>query len=205
MLPIIIGGVALAATGYGIAKFFEDNNCYKYKDLREDSFLDDESDDIHPSAQSDKHDISPEAKEVITIFEKAKYELYRVSLSELQTALGEIKNFDGKFDIDSDVITDRQYNFVTMNDDVKVELTKYTEILTMTQKYINDNLDTLDTIIIGSDDFSTYGDADKEFINNLENIRNFVKIATNSNMTVDGHTMRREVKRAFAKLQTMVE
>ncbi len=196
MLPLVLGGVALATIGYGVAKLFEDDCESSYRESRSKN-------ENSPDEEID--DISPEAKEVITLFKKVKSELYRVSLSELHTALDEIQNLKSKFDIDSDVIVDGQYNFATISDDVKAEFVKYAEILTMTQKYIDTNLNKLDTIIISSNDFTAYGDDDKEFITNLENIRNLVVIATNSNMTVDGETISREVKRAFAKLQMIVE
>jgi len=197
MLPLVLGGVAMATIGYGVAKFFEDN-C-------EGDFRNNHSTNENPSDE-EKDEMSPETQEVmeaITKFEKAKSELYKTSLKELGTALSELSNF-GR-DLGMVIrISDCQYNFAAVNDDVKAEFEKYAEILTMTQKYIDNNLDILDTIIISSNDFTTYGDEDKKFVINLENIRNLVEVATTSNMTVDGFTIGREIKRAFGKLETLI-
>lgn len=198
MLPLVLGGVALAATGYGIAKLFEDDcDC---------SFGNNHTNNENPHDEQ-KDEMSPETQEMmesITIYEKAKSELYRVSLKELETALGELNNFTRDVGKVAHTV-DFQYNFTTIKDDIKEEFEKYAEILTMTQKYIDTNLDKLDTIIIDSNDFTAYGDDDKEFITNLENIRHLVEVATTSNMTLDGENISREVKRAFAKLETMIK
>lgn len=205
MLPLVLGGVALATIGYGVAKLFEEDKCEEYRYNKDDDSSSSykELDDIRLAKRYDECDILPEAKEVIDGFENAKNELYRISLRELGTALDELINFGRELGMVLR-LGDCQYNFTAVSDEVKTEFEKYAEILTMTQKYIDNNLDKLDTIIISSNDFSTYSDDDKEFITNLENIRNLVEVATNSNMTVDGCTIGREVKRAFGKLESLI-
>jgi glycosyltransferase involved in cell wall biosynthesis len=73
MLPFILGGVALAVTGYGIGKFFEDE----------------------VSCRSSKADLS----DVMDRYEDIKSKLCEVNLKELQLALKEIENFEKSDDI----------------------------------------------------------------------------------------------------------
>lgn len=198
MLPFIIGGVALAATGYGVAKLLEDD-C-----SRGDGYSHNAEEGKEPSSHKETEENSPLCSNIIEIFENTKAELYRVSLKELQTALGEIKGFKKDLDIQIDTSKEEYYNFTTISDETKEIIAKYVEILQQTQKYINDNLDTLDTIIISSNDFATYSDEDKVFVESLVNLCVCIDKATKSKMTLDGETIGREVQRAFGKLQQIV-
>ncbi len=227
MLPLmILGGVALTATGYGLKKFVEDDdNREKIADslIRQYDWIDDADrktqkffDKLQDKVENffdgnaknieldDENELLPEVQEAIEILQIAQNELYRTSYRELQTAINELKNFGRDLD---DILycgATNRYNFTAMSEEVKQEIVKFAEILTMTQKYINDNLDTLDTIIISSNDFTTYGDADKEFIVKLEILNHTIDVATRSKMTLDGETITREVKRAFGKIETLI-
>lgn len=229
MLPLVLGGVALAATGYGLKKFFEDDdNREKLTDslMRQYDWIDEADrktqnffDKLQDKVENffdgnpknievelnDEDELLPEVREAIEILQTAQYELYRTSYRELQTAINELKNFGRDLD---DILyfggTNR-YNFTAMSEEVKQEIVKFAEILTMTKKYIDANLDKLDILIVSSNDFTTYGAEDKEFVLKLETLNHTINVATQSNMTLDGENITREVKRAFGKLQTMIE
>ena len=53
MLPLVLGGVALATIGYGVAKFFEDTceDDFRDTDSTNENPPDEEIDDISPESQ----------------------------------------------------------------------------------------------------------------------------------------------------------
>ena len=196
MLRYILGGVALAATGYGVKKYLEsDINIFdtfsKYEQKAE------HNDNLQSQILS-------ELKEPIEKFEKSLNNLYSGVLKELRTAVNEIDNLSkDEFCVDFK-LSQKNYNFTCANDETVQSFNKYTEILINVEKYILKHLDTLDTIIISSNDFAKYSKEDKELIQELIYIHKIVDNINNHEITSDGITISREVKRAFGKLEGIV-
>jgi hypothetical protein len=97
IIRYVLGGVALAATGYGLKRYIEDeiaiNSLYKGYDKK--STKDDEDEKpIHVDLYSDEFEVLPELKEVIEKYKDAKRELRQNSLKELKSAISEINNID---------------------------------------------------------------------------------------------------------------
>ena len=196
MLRYIIGGVALAATGYGVKKYLEsDINIFdtfsEYEGKRE------------PSDDSQSETLS-ELKEPIEKFKKSLNDLYSGVLKELRTAVNEIDNLSkDEFCVDFE-LSQKNYNFTCVNDETVQNFNKYNEILVNVEKYILKHLDTLDTIIISSNDFARYSKEDKELIQELIYIHKVVDNINNHEITPDGIIISREIKRAFGKLEGIV-
>ena len=200
MLRYVLGGVALAATGYGVKKYFENdlsifdtfkNSTSEYEKKRE--YYDDS-----------QGEILSELKQPIERFEKSLNNLYGEVLKELRTAVSEIDNLSkDEFCVDFE-LSQKNYNFTCVNDETVQNLNKYTEILVNVEKYILKHLDTLDTIIISSNDFTKYSKEDKELIQELIYIHKIVDNINNHEITSDGITISREVKRAFGKLEGII-
>jgi hypothetical protein len=185
MLPFILGGVALAVTGYGMAKLFEDDvPCLKSS--------------IDSYSQSDSTD-------VMDRFEDVKSKLCEVTLKELQTAFNEIKNLEKDIEISICKPIENQYNFLTLNDDVQDVLDKYITMLEDTQSFIDIQLDKLDELIMKSNDYETYSDEEKEFVQKLIDLNNIIVETTQSKITLDGETIARDVKRAFGKIEVVLK
>ena len=120
MIPFIIGGVALAVTGYGIAKLFEDDvPCLK------DDF-----------SQSD-------LSEVIDKSENVKSKFCEKTLKELETAFKERKNIE----ISIRKPIENQYDFLISNDDLQDVIDKYITILEDTQNFMDTQLDKLQMVL----------------------------------------------------------
>lgn len=171
MLPFIVGGIALAATGYGVRKYLEEDankqiNFYDLKKKYKEYF--------YSNTQDDKN-------------------LLNRSLRELQTALNEIKNLD--INIASAIFLDK---------DAKKPSKNYMSILMDAQSYIETNLDKLDTIIISSNDYTTYSDEDKNFVKEHVELLCNIEKATKLEMSFEDEDVSREVKRAFAKIQRAI-
>lgn len=98
----------------------------------------------------------------------------------------------------------KKYNFVSINDDIKASFESYTAILLNIKEHIDIELDKLDEILLKSNDYSSYSDEEKLFIQKLVNIQVTVDTATQSKMTLDKELFTREVKRAFKKLESVL-
>lgn len=196
MLRYIFGGVALAATGYGVKRYLEsDINIF-------DTFSEYEKKREH--SDNSQSEILSELKEPIDKFENGLNNLYSGVLRELRIAVNEIDNLSkDEFCVDFE-LSQKNYNFTCVNDETVQNLNKYTEILVNVEKYILKHLDTLDTIIISSNHFTKYTREDKELIQELIYIHKIVDNINNHEVTSDGITISREVKRAFGKLEGIV-
>lgn len=232
MVPFIIGGIALAATGYGVKKYLEnDDNRNKVIDKLDDAYdwldkteqkgleffdnLEKKVDDHFDNKRKRKKDdilyvdlsdndesyILPELKEYVEKFESATRKLYNSSLLDLQTALNEIKGLERDLHLPSLSLRGKKYNFVSINDDIKTSFESYTAILLNIKEHIDVELDKLDEILLKSNDYSSYSDEEKSFIQKLVNIQVTVDTATQSKMTLDKEHFTREVKRVFKKLE----
>jgi len=179
MLPFIVGTIALAATGYGVRKYLEEDaneqtNFYDLKNKYKEHFYSNAQDDSYMSSTNDKN-------------------LLNRSLRELQTALNEIKNLD--INIASPIFLDK---------DAKEPSKNYMSILMDAQSYIETNLDKLDTIIISSNDYTTYSDEDKNFVKEQVELLCNIEKATKLEMSFEDEDISREIKRAFAKIQRVI-
>lgn len=191
MIPFIIGGIALTATGYGVAKLLEDEcNC----DKKSDSYFVD--------LDNEKND--PKIDELIEKFELAKLELYNTSFIELKMALSEIENLDKEITITTLKLEEAIYSFKELTDDIKQNFEKYTDILYKTKDYINFKLDYLDSIIVNESNYEKYNKEDKELVDEL--IKSFIlidKIAI-SEISNDKLDISRKVKSGFTKIEKII-
>lgn len=202
MIPFIIGGVALAATGYGLAKLLEDD-CSNNRNInhgfdKNDKELEERTKPFHVNLYDDEE---AQIDEVIEKYELAKIELYNTSLMELRTALGEIENFDREIFIPTLAFEQKVYPFEHLTDEIKQSFKKYTNILQKTKEYVDGKLDTLDSIIISENNYENYSDDDKKLVDELIQLCTLVDKATQSRMTNDNVNISREVNRGFAKIE----
>jgi len=189
MVKQLLGGVALAATGYGLKRYFGE------KSHKEDA-------DVFMDADNTR-EVLAELEEVLNNYIEAKATLYNNTLRELKTALFEIKNLDKEFLLPNlDFI--QKYDFKTVHSETLEYFEEFTQILQDAKLYIVRHLDKLDTIIISSNDFSTYSQEDKKFVENLTDLSIAIEKIDNYKMTYDKLTISREVKRGFGKVKAMV-
>ncbi|MDD5399568.1 MAG: hypothetical protein PHQ93_00060 [Sulfurimonas sp.] len=206
MVKQLIGGVALAATGYGVKRYFED--CCVINGLINDT-LDKNSNEEDKGHSffvdlSNYKDVLPELKEAIDKYVDVKVKLFNGSLRELRTALLEIKNLDKELVITNIELVEK-YDFKFFHNETLKNIEKFTQILQKTKHYIDKHLDSLDTIIISSNDFTTYSEEDKKFVENFAYLCTTIDKIDNSKMTYDKMTISREVKRGFGKVETIID
>lgn len=205
MLPFILGGVALAVTGYGIGKFLEEDEKENVDNqkmgLEVRKLL--EANNLYPFNFIDK-DSSTDLSDVMVIFEDTKSKL-ETTLKELQLALKEIKNLEKDFDISIYEANDNQCDSLILSDDIVNQIDKYIGILEDTQNFIPSELDKLDELIIKSSDYEVYSQEEKEFVKNLIDLNNMIVNVSSSKITADGETIARDVKRAFGKIEVVLK
>lgn len=200
MLRYILGGVALAATGYGVKKYFE-NDLSIFDTFKNSSSEYEQKTNYSDNSQSE---ILSELKEPIEKFENSLNNLYNGVLKELRIAVNEIDNLSqDEFCINFEA-SYKSYDFTSVNDEIIESFNKYVEILGNVEKYILKHLDTLDTIIISSNDFTKYSKEDKELIQELIYIYKIIDRINYQEITSDGETISREIKRAFGKLEGII-
>ena len=187
MIPFIIGGVALAATGYGVAKLLEDDCSYNQD-------TENETEPFYVDAED----------EVIEKYKLAKIQLYNTTLIELRTALAEINNLNKNIAITSLNFEKVVYPFEELTDDIKQSFEKFTNILYNTKDYINSKLDSLDLIIVNESNYEKYSDDEKFLVDNLMKISNLVDKVTQTQTTINKVDISREVKRGFEKIEKII-
>ncbi len=208
MIRYVLGGVALAATGYGLKRYIEDEIAINslYKGYDKNSTKDDEDEKpIHVDLYSDEFEVLPELKEVIEKYKDAKRELRQNSLKELKSALSEINDIDTatqRIIANFDYI--ERYDFKSYSDELIKEFEHYAKILQDTKNYIDKYFDKLDTIIIATQDYQNYSDEDKKLVDTFLSICTILDKIDNRNITDDKETIVREVKRAYAKINTII-
>lgn len=222
MIPFIIGGVALAATGYGVAKLLEDEYPSRGSAMDESSkkllkeWLDDGYEELKKEVEEyptqeftvnlDEKAYEPEEDESLGQYDLAKIELYNTTFIELTTALKEIQNLPQEVHTPERLkFAQTIYPFEKVSEELEKDFDKHTEILQNAKQYIDSKLDTLDVIIINGTDFEKYSDDDKKLVQNLVEIFKLVNHAVWAKTTNDGVSIAREVKRAFSKVETLVE
>lgn len=205
MLPFILGGVALAVTGYGIGKFLEEDEKENVDNqkvgLEVRKLL--EANNLYFYSSKDK-DSSTDFSDVMDRFEDIKSKLSKTTLKELNTALFEIKNLEKDSEILVSESNDNQYDSLTLSDDMKNEVDKYITVLNKAQSFISIELDKLDELIMKSNDYEVYNDEEKEFVGKLIYLNNIIVKAIQSKITLDGETIARDVKRAFGKIEVVL-
>lgn len=229
MIPFIIGGVALAATGYGVAKLLEDDcNCSKsiensfdryekgiddfFNDVNskvDKAFEDDKKSDEKTEpfyVELDEQAYEPQEDESLGKYDLAKIEIYNTTFIELATALKEIENLPEDVHIpDRLKFAQTIYPFEIISDELNEDFNNHTQILQNVKKYIDSKLDDLDSIIISGNNFEEYSNEDKELVQKLISIFKLIDHAIFTKTTNDGVSIAREVKRSFAKVEMVID
>ncbi len=193
MLPIIIGGVALAATGYGIKKYLEEEVIIKSKIPRVDlsEFL-------------AKMDEANSPNSVLEEYRNIKLSLEKTTLNEMQNAFKEIKNLKFPTFKTLELNENNDKELLLDKSDTSL-LEEFINILSNARTMQEILLDELDKIIANSDDYDKYSEEQKMKVQEVIVLYEAAKNAINLPLTYDGISINRTIKRAFAKLKKLVE
>lgn len=201
MIRYVLGGVALAATGYGLKRHIE--ACNVFTNVKKQNIQEEKEELNHVKLYDDEFEIIPELKKSIENYEDAKKNLRQSSLRELKSAISEINNIDTQ-EIILNLDYVERYDFKSYSDELIEEFENYTKILQDIKNYIDKNLDKLDLIIIATDDYSNYEEDDKNFVDRFISICTILDKIENTNITNDKETIARETKRGYEKLNKII-
>ncbi|PHO11352.1 hypothetical protein CPG38_13515 [Malaciobacter marinus] len=201
MIRYVLGGVALAATGYGLKRHIE--ACNVFTNVKKQNIQEEKEELNHVKLYDDEFEIIPELKKSIDNYEDAKKNLRQSSLRELKSAISEINNIDTQ-EIILNLDYVERYDFKSYSDELIEEFENYTKILQDIKNYIDKNLDKLDLIIIATDDYSNYEEDDKNFVDRFISICTILDKIENTNITNDKETIAREIKRGYGKLNKII-
>lgn len=156
MLPVILGGVALIATGYGIRAYMEEDCSNEYSSRNDDVYKNGSGSGL----------INPYGDLLMTNSEQEDNlvsELYD-SNRRLKDILERIENLKSINYLEFNDI--KFYGKNELNEKMKV----YANINKKIVEYIDIRLEVLEIIVDKSDDFNSYEKLDKEFVKNLVSI-----------------------------------
>lgn len=192
MIPYIIGGVALAATGYGLKKYLEEEVIIKSKIPRVDlsEFL---------------ANLAKEESTVLEEYKNLKTSLEKTTLKEMQDAFKEIKNLE----ITQFKASQQDENFNNeklLLDDLNIPIIEeFVNILSNAKTMQNILLDELENIIVNCDDYYKYSQEQKMKVQEAVSIYVATKETLNLALSYDEISISKTTLRAFAKLKKLVE
>ncbi|OHD96448.1 MAG: hypothetical protein A3E21_07420 [Sulfurimonas sp. RIFCSPHIGHO2_12_FULL_36_9] len=192
MLPVILGGVALAAVGYGIKKYCEDEKCFLDEDMHY-SFV-----DVSKKATSET-DICEELNHV-------KLLLHKTTIRETEYALAEINNLPSEVRPPmKEPNSDGELTHIEPTEENQKTIQMFCDILLKAKDVQDVFLQELDVVLIQSSDYSEFTADEKEKVHTVLILYKTIQEAMQLPMTFDDVTINRTVKRAFERLNILVD
>lgn len=202
MLPFVLGGVALAATGYGVKKFFEDD---ENRDKLEDTLIrgydwmfNSDSGDFSSflNIWSDPYILFCLRKNKIKELLKDAFELLQeIHHNELLSHLNKIQNFH--FDKIPDI--------EMFEDELKIKMREFCQVLLDKSTYHIQILDELDALVLKENDYTKYTDDKKEKVYQLTMLTIMLYQAVSLLSQFNDDSPNRTIIRAFERLKGFSE
>ncbi|MDD2357795.1 MAG: hypothetical protein PHX13_07780 [Thiovulaceae bacterium] len=193
MLRLVLGGVALATAGYGLKRYCDENNgqfdlC---KLTRKNIFV-----DLIDKFQH--HNENP--KNILEEYESVKYSLHVTTLKEVNLALSEITNIGRTIEFPSFESDDDKYNQLALTDENSKKIGEFIVILQKAQEHLNMKLDSLDTLLARSNDYSTYSEKERNCLQHIILLNDRIYDIIQLPISFDSVTINRTLKRIFEKI-----
>ncbi len=193
MLPAVLGGVALAAVGYGIKKYCEEEGC----------FLDeDEKNRFSNSLNSDDAELEAD---ILREFKNVKLSLYKTTIRETEYALAEIHNLPREVRPPmQELNSDGELTHIEPTEENQKTIQGFCNILQKAKDVQDMFLQRLDAVLLKSSDYGKFAADEKEKVQDVLILNQAIYEATQLPMTFDDATINRTVKRAFERLNILV-
>jgi len=196
MLPVVLGGIALAAAGYGLKKYCLDEGC-----LGEDR---PERISIDFSSFKNEYNNETPTSNIVAEFELLKLSTLKSSLQETHLALDEIKNLERIITLPIDNQDEEHgYSYLEPTDENKATLAEFFKILSRATEVQNGFLDDLDTVLLTSNDYTTFTQEEKELTEAVLFLDDALQKAYTIPLTLDNATISRIAKRTFWRLNVV--
>ncbi len=195
MLPLIIGGVALAATGYGVRMLMEDEPCICLEPSKGEE-----------EKERKRKEKNKQRSRVLVAYDNKLEEFYETKIRKLHSTLEKIDSLDFEYkerEFKNGVENFRMFLDISSEKYASVNLTKkdvqkvkkYMKILKDFEEYFDLELEELSKLLEKSNDYESYSKSKKNFIKKLLYLNNLIENILDTNVL--------EVKdKDFMKLQT---
>lgn len=144
MLPLVLGGIALAAVGYGVKEYCEEEGC--------------PSDENNTSSR-------PSPNERFDSFQKNRVSLHSEELQRLRVLLMKVTHTDAKYVLD-DVVSFKKekLNGGLLYEDVALYMGMYEASIRKATRLADDYIVNIETMLDFSCDYADYGKPEKKII-----------------------------------------
>ena len=186
MLPLVLGGIALAAVGYGVKEFCESEGC--------------PWDEASSSTRTKK-------KNVFKKLHKRKMTIYDTNFKTLKEHLSQIKNLkELPLDIEEKAPTKEKLDHSDVTGEVKVYVEQYIDILRDANSVLVIYVKKVEEIMHTSLDYREYSKKDKKFLKKLyrfmkemQDVLSLKLLDDNNTMCVDSIVSLREYREIVRK------
>lgn len=202
MIPYIIGGVALAATGYGVAKLFEDrcsSRSYKAKKEEEKEHTQESSVEPREKAHNPRQEDS-----LVGEYKKVLSGFYDRTIWELYSIYNELENFKdrviGRIPLNESKGSD---SFTEHTVETKESISWLIKNIKNSKAHIDRKLPELKEIFQIKKDYETYTKEEINLAVELQTILNLINDTTHIKLTQDGKTVNQEMLDIHRELEKM--
>lgn len=225
MLPLVLGGIAIAATGYKLKKYFEDDDNYEkfhdslikgyewidQTDSQVNHWFESLTDTKEASSKtsyvfvdlSDKSYLYQNADDTLQPFIELKSRLYKTLFREIEGLKRSIKNF--RRNVSMPILDDlKGVETLENTPENKTHIKEFCEILVKVEGIQYHLLDELEKPLSEVDDFEYLKDEDKVKAAQLIEIDELMHEACQIAITFDGVFVSRMAKRAFQKVNRLL-
>jgi len=155
MLPLVLGGIALAAVGYGVKEYCESEGCPW---------------DEPPKKEPD----TP-----VNLFEslhEQKLELSRHTLLHIKQLLWKLKNADKKLHFTDIVIIEHEKLLTSeLEEDVKLYASMYAQILKKSVRLVGCYAESLEVLLLKETDYNMLDKSEKKFVKKSYKVVNTIE------------------------------
>ncbi len=213
MLPFFLGGVALAATGYGVKKFFDDD---ENRDKLEDILIKgcDWIDEVDKKAEEffdgliEKFRTDEEQEHQFILLKKlnlTKYNTSRIIHSEIENMLNNLlKNFPKEEQTTVTKIYETNIAELLSTEENIHIVDEFCEILKNAKVYALQTILELKEPLIQTNDFTKLEKNVQETIVKLTDFKNLLVNADNCPITFDGVTISPVIKVCFERIKLVI-
>lgn len=225
MLPLVLGGIALAATGYKLKKHLDDDENYeKFQDAliegyewinrvdyKVDAWFDSLTGEKKESCEGTTYDVDLSAllnrdkssENILEPLRETTYRLYKTLFRETEGVKRSIKNI--RWDVTMPLFDDLKGIEILKNtSENKMLINEFCEILIKAEQIQYGLLDELEKPLSNVDDFEHFKDEDKVKTERLIEIDELMHEACQIAITFDGVFVSRMAKRAFQKVNRLL-
>ena len=188
MLPFVLGGIALAAVGYGVKEYCESEGC-----------------------PWDEDDTSSKERNAFESFYTSKMHLYRGRFEELRTILLKVEHTD--FVVDEEfTLLEEKLSSSKITEEMKVQINLHEEMLDYSSNVLGKYVSILAKFVNSSTDYEQYDKSQKKLVKrafkvlgSVQNLLSLRLLDANGEVNVKSIVKLREFKSLMYKQEQKID